>query len=185
MYAVELQATIEKWVRTRDNKATVILQYNKIDLLKLMTLRTWELRYRLSAYEILDLIVPILRGTITTRRGRRKGTGASLGITISMLTGQGAERILESQIKKTFPNAEHIAMWKSDERNRQLQREKLAESEGVVTRPPSVLTVLGSESVSEYVEAYRARIETKRTAHRSESLKKSRRSKNYRGNPWR
>lgn len=182
-YSLQITSTITRWVEVHDKKHT-ILTYSKIDQLKLMTLRTWELRYRLPVYEILDLVVPVLR-VVVKGHLRRKKPLAGLRVPVSTLTGVAAERILLDQIAKKFPDAQHIGIWRAEERERQLRRERLVESEGITIRQLGTVTLLSSQSVGGYIDAYKKQVHAKRVEEATELANKDRKRKSYRFNPWR
>lgn len=186
-YANQLVDTIGKWVEAHDKKR-IPLNYSKLDQLHLMTLRTWALRYRLPVYEILDLVVPVLRDAIKgqvghRRRARRPLVG--LGVSVTTLTGLAAERILLDQIGKKFPDAQHIGIWRYEERYRQIQREQLSDADDIPTRQAPTATLLGSSSTSAFIQIYSRRIQAERSKEAGEMASKSRKRKAYRWNPWR
>lgn len=179
-YANKIVATIGTWIEVHDKKH-IILHYSKTDQLRFMTLRTWELRYRVPVYEILDILVPIMRGVVKAKRSKQ----SALGVSAATLTGQAAERILADNLLKRFPNAEHIAVWRSTERERQLTRERQQDTEGVAVRQPQPLTILQSKSTTAFLETYKKRVMARRVDEQSELTNKERKRKAYRWNPWR
>jgi hypothetical protein len=164
---------LERWIDTRDDRR-VRLFLNDKDKLRLLRLRVWSMRYKISIPEILDLIVKPLRKKV---RGRARG----LGLSIATLTGAVAEEILEDRIVERYPDGANISAWKETERDRQLLAEWLEETDGMPVHD-SVITLLEVGDVEDYTKAYATRIAAARKRNESELWR--RRRKRYRGNPW-
>jgi hypothetical protein len=175
--ANEIAAALERWVE-RKEKRSVRLCFKKSDQLSLLKLRTWSFRYHLSIVDILDMILPVLRGQVKVKK---KTYG--LGVAVRSLVGPGAERVLVEEIKRRYPNGEHIAMWREQERERQLEAERLLESDGLVPREYTE-NLVTADSTEKFVTEYTRRTLAKRADNRSNRANRSRRRKKYRGNPW-
>jgi hypothetical protein len=174
----EIQSAIEQWIQDHDGKH-VPVRYKRADQIKLLKFRTWQLRYKLSIPEILNLIVWVLR---TKMLGRGKGYG--LGVSVRTLVGQGSERILQEEIAKFYPANEHIAMWRDQERERQIEAERNEDLDGMASTNGKVPTLMECDTVDKYIARYKKKILHSRQVHEVEVTKTSRRRKAYRGNPW-
>ena len=174
----EIQSAIERWIQDNDQKH-VPVRYKRADQIKLLKFRTWQLRYLLSVPEILNLVVPVLRGQML---GRGKGYG--LGIGVRTLVGRGAERILQEEIVKFYPANEHIAMWRDNERERQIASERNEDLDGMESVSSKVPTLMDCDTVDQFISRYKKKILHSRQVHEVEVTKSSRRRKAYRSNPW-
>lgn len=172
--AHEMVAEIGLWLAVHDGKEP-FLRFTREDQVRLLRLKTWQLRYYLSIQEILSFVVPVLRSTV-----KRKSKRWALGITVRSLTGEAAERILQEQLKKTYPGGEHIQVWKDREQENQIEVEQMLE--GDLVSSGKTIDVLHAESLEDYVSRYRARIQHLRQ-ERSAQMRKHRK-KPYRWNPF-
>ena len=175
----EIQSAIEHWIQDHDHKH-VPVRYKPADQLKLLKFRTWQLRHKLSVPEILNLIVPVLRGQMLGR-GRNYG----LGIGVRTLVGRGSERILLEEIAKFYPSSEHISMWRDQERERQIDAEHNEDLDGMESTSNKIPTLMDCDSVDQYLSRYKKKILHSRQVHEVEVTKASRKRKAYRGSPWR
>lgn len=174
--ALKVRMEVEKALESIDKKHSR-LKLHQVDQLRLLNLKTWSLRYYLPVREIVRLLLPILRGQLKPRK-----VYWGLGVTATMLTGDGAERILLREINKLYPNAEHIAMWRQDEQERQLIVERDESLDGIALRFRRVLSVMASVSPERFVRKYKRQIRFARRANRDNEVAHSRR--NYRWSPW-
>lgn len=174
--ANELGAEVQSWLTSRAEKQ-VFLKFSRVDQIRLLKLRTWRFRYYLPVSEILDMIVPVLRSRI-----KNKKRVSALGVPVLTLTGHGAERILQEEIKKRYPASEHIEAWKDRERDSQLEAEQ-NEGDDLPAASGSSLGILQANSPEAFVEAYKRRITNYREEQRIQMLQEFRK-KPYRANPW-
>lgn len=88
------------------------------DQLRLLTLRTWSLKYHLPVEEILKVLI----GYWSKRfeRGNKKGK-KGLGCKIGTLCGDVSESILKTYIQKQYPGGENVTAWKIDKQARILR----------------------------------------------------------------
>jgi len=170
---------IEHWLELRDG-ISFTCRYKRVDQLKLLQLYGWELKYKLPIVEILDMIVPVLRALI---RSKKKYRG--LGLMVRSLVGDGAENILKKEIAKLYPHGEHIQIWKSRERDLHLEREVKDDLEGVEQKDAAFKGILGYESVQIYLARYKRRVDIARKRELKASLSNRRKRKAYRWNCWR
>jgi hypothetical protein len=170
---------MELWLESRDGKR-YNLQYRPLDRARLTRLYTWSLRYYLPIEDILDLIIPVLRGQ---RRYDRKRWG--IGLTVRTLTSYGAERILRKELEKKYPDGEHVAQWRDREREKQLEAECLEGLDGLIPRENGFHNVLEAGSPMEYMARYRSQVLRQRAIHQRAYSMERRRLKPYRWNPWR
>ena len=94
------------------------------DRYRLLSLRTWMLKYKLSLEEILGVLVPIWSGYI---KSRKVVSAESLGFMVSTLCGDKSQEILERHIKKTYPHDEHIATWRQEKQETFMRKRKILE----------------------------------------------------------
>lgn len=155
--------------------------YSLNDCLRLYRLYVWGSRYKLAVAEILDVLVPALK-SVVKRKAKAHG---GLEIPAAVLTGRAARGILLDTLLKRYPNRENITAFKERERERQLLVEKQDELGGITVHVKPVVSFLEAESVEDFLQKYRERIEKKREENVRAALQSWRRRKNYRGNPWR
>lgn len=171
-----LMRGIEHWVEMRDDKH-LRLFLSRADKLRLLKLRTWCMRYKLSLSEVLDLIVPVLRKTGAYRPGPK-----SFGIRMSALTGDTSCRILEDRVLLLYPEGANVSVWRERERERQLQAERDEASDGVAVREQHA-TLLACDSIESFVGCYSRQVTARRVSER-DSTARWRKRRKYRGNPW-
>ena len=169
----EMVREAEKWILLRDGKR-VKLFLSRSDKLRLLKLRIWEMRYRISILEILDLILPALRKNI-------RAGGKGLRVSVATLTGDVAETILQDRLAEKYPDGANITVWREAELDRQLMAERMEETEGMPVRSDTVVTLLEVGDTKEFILAYSGRIMKAREKNRIPAFRKSKR---YRGNPW-
>jgi hypothetical protein len=170
---------IEHWLHARDKKQ-LRLHFRLTDQARLLKLRLWEHRYSVEIPEILDLTMPILRAQV--RRVRRSG---GLGISIAAMTGPGAEKILVQELKKKYPDAENISVYREHAREQQLQAEQETSFDGMQTRDRRVRSALDSISIGEFARTYSNSVMRQRMRVQAELSNPMRKRKAYRGNCWR
>jgi len=88
---------------------TIRMRLTRLDQQRLLTLRAWATRYKVSLHFILSLLL-----SFWLKKGFKNRTDSYLGVRISSLTGKRSKRLLEDEVLKQFPNNEHIAAWKSE-----------------------------------------------------------------------
>lgn len=146
------------------------VKISHIDETRLLVLRTWALRYRVTVEEILDLLVPTMRKQRTLKKT------AFLGFQIATLTGQWGETLLQEKLKKRYPNGQNFELWRSREKQRHMDREE-AEDSPSPSRPANA-----KKDPAGYIEQYRARVEAAQVEE--EKGTQWRRRKKYRNNPY-
>lgn len=174
----EVLMCIERWINRTDRKFPR-LRYKPQDMARLTVLKVWSLRHRLTIDEILTILVPILRGW-TKGQGQRYG----LGVSIRTLTSKKVEAILKEKIGRLYPQGEHIARWRSLERDRQLRAEVQLELDGLQPRDHTRLEIQDVESIGPAVQRYIRAVMKKREQNAREEARAWRRLKPYRQNPW-
>ena len=177
--AMKIAVEIQNWIRSRD-RIDVYLNFNRADQLKLLKLRTWEQVYKVSLFEIMDIIVEPIRVHSNLRR-RRYGLGTS----VASLTGYHAERILATIIGRKYPAGENVGLWREAERDRQMRAEKIDELDGMEPREEKRQGILRMVLVDSFVENYVRSVIQRRDKMIAESGARWRRRKAYRDNPWR
>ena len=178
-YSNEIQSAISRWIEDNDHKH-VHLHYKRVDQIRLLRLRTWQLRYKLSITEILNLIVQPLRNQMTGR-----GHNYGLGIGVRSLVGHKAEQILQDELNREYPNHEHLALWADQERERQIEAERAEDLDGIVSKSNRTPTLLQFDTPEQFISVYKKRVQHSRQVHETEVTKASRKRKAYRFSPWR
>ena len=169
-----VQSEIADWIERRDG-VRARLHLKKADVLRLLRLRVWGMRYYTGIGEILDFVLPVLRKKV---RGRTHG---GLGVSVSTLTGVVAEQILKDRLSERYPDNAHIMAWREAERLRQLRAERDEETGGVTVRVKEMPTMLEVGDVAAYSRKYADMVQAARKGNMVPSWRKKR---NYRGNPW-
>ena len=182
-YAADIQEIIRQWLQLRDGRKDPVLRYKPADLVRLVRLRTWMMRHRLTIFEILDLLVLELRARFSRINRKTKMTGG-LRISINTLTSHGAERVLKEMIAKTYPDNEHINIWRERERDRQMAAEMAEEMGNMVEAPEKKLKLVDFDSPVDFVKRYEKRLERQRRVEMAAS-DPSRKKRAYRWNPFR
>ena len=170
--ALGIGRDLEHWLE-REKGKHVKLRFKRVDLIRLLTLRTWSLRYYLQVMDILEILLPILRSS----PGQKRAYG--LGLTVAALTGDGAERILLRELRRRYPNGEHIGAWRENEIERELAAEE--SEDGLAPRQLQKLGVLSSVSIDQYVRKYKRRT---RIARRKRRAAEDKKRKPFRWSPW-
>lgn len=174
----QIHRELVKWLEEREGHHSYAT-YKPVDLARLLKLKVWSLRYYTSVPEILDLVVPVLRYMVRTKHKRY-----GLGLSLAMLTGIGAEHILEQELKKKYPDGENIAFWKECQRDRQLRVEEQEELDGLEPRQYIPRGILECESVEDFAHKYEARLLKQREEWQRAVRQKWRKRKKYRNSPW-
>jgi hypothetical protein len=176
--ANEIRDQLVRWLESREKKQ-IYGKFKRLDMLRMTKMQVWAWRYGLEIEEILDLVVPYLRDTVTTKQKKKYGLGCS----IASLTGEGSEKILVNALKQEYPEGEYRYIWRQREQERQLERERLEESDGLTVREREPRGILDFDDIQEYLQYSARRVERARRRWDLEYGAK-RRSKKYRGNPW-
>lgn len=176
--ANEITAELDRWIQRKDGRG-VRLRFKAIDQARLLRLRVWAWRYKVELQELLDLIMPILRAQV---KGKKSGFG--LGLRVTTLTGDAAERILAAEVHKRYPDRENVVIWRDKVRQEQLEAERMEELDGLKPREEKISRLLETDSVREFIASYYDRIEQARKRDRIAREQSWRKVKAYRGNPW-
>lgn len=147
---------------------------------RLLKLRIWSERHKVSVGYILSVLIPYFE-KLSYKHSRRPREKVSKGIgtTIAILTGSTAEAYLADQILKDFPDGENVLAWKEDRRTDCLRQIELDDE--LPTRKPK--GILQYNSVASYRKAYLSRI--KRTRDTEDKLVQQLSKQPWRGNPFR
>lgn len=112
---VQLERESHAWQYTVETelskvvKRTIRMRLTRLDQQRLLTLRAWVIRYKVSLHFILSALM-----SFWLKKGFKARTDAYLGIRVSSLVGKHSKRLLEDELLKRFPNNENIAAWKSE-----------------------------------------------------------------------
>ncbi len=142
------------------------------DQQRLLSLRTWTIKYRVDLEFILRILVGYWSARFSNHTKFKKGN-SGLGCKIATLCGDASEAILASRLKEDYPNNEQLAIWKTHEQEKQLRRnEELVE------------TKIMAQTLDQYVAKYRRKVikERKEYHQKINSGKLTRRQ--YPGSPW-
>lgn len=137
------------------------------DQYRLLTLRMWMIKYRVTLEFILSVLVPFWAGKF---QSRKRTNDKALGVRIATLSGSVSEKILQTAIKNTYPNGENEISWRAEAQEEYM---KVSGTLGSVDNHPE-----------NFIEEYVRRCLKVRHQNRKliESGRFTRRS--YRGNPW-
>lgn len=150
------------------------------DQYRLLRLRVWSERYKVSISYILSVLIPHFERISNKYRGNARSTvSKGIGTTISVLTGQAAESILVEHLERSYPDNEHVISWKQDKQKECLAI--LAEQDEIILKKPK--TVLQYPTLKAYTKAYSERIDNKRKIEEKLVVQLSRQP--WRGNPFR
>lgn len=154
---------------------------SKKDELRLLRLRIWAHKYKVSLRYILRTLIAHYEKRITYRGKSKDGMVCSIGT----LTGNGAKFILEKSIRENFPNGEHLEDWKQTRIDQILDAEKEEDLvEGTITRKRQI-RIVDDKTARKFVRHYRNKVATAREEFRSAMSNKNRKLKPYRESPWR
>jgi hypothetical protein len=78
----------------------------------LLIFKAWMIRYKVSLRYILKIVL----GYYTQRL--KVKSDKNLGVSIKTLTSTTSRDILESQVRREYPNGENISIWKNDQRQK-------------------------------------------------------------------
>lgn len=159
----------------RKEFGTQLFQLTPDNAMRLLKLRVWSVRYKVSVRYILLRLVPYYKKFAQNFRRRYNEKG--LGITIAVLTGRSAEQKLREFILKDFPDGENLVDWKEDAKQRCLD---IVNRDELVGRPKPFLQY---KSIKAFIVSYEKRIATMNSdLSRSE---KQLAKQPWRGNPFR
>ena len=96
----------------RKQEDEVELWLNRRDKLRLLNLQIWSLRYKVP----IEYILRVLLDKLFVKH--RKQRGRSIGVRITSLTGQKAERFLRDKVCEDFPSGEPLMEWRAAEQQR-------------------------------------------------------------------
>lgn len=144
------------------------------DAIRLLRLRVWSVRYKVSVAYIIKRLVPHYKKYASNFRRRYNDKG--IGVTIAVLTGRMAEEKLREFISKDFPDGENTIEWKEDEKNRCLA---LLNGDEVVGRPKPFLHY---RSVKLFITAYESRVQ--KMNRDLTKIEKKMSKQPWRGNPF-
>lgn len=176
----QITSDIERWLRIRESRS-IPLRFKPIDQARLLRLRVWSVKYYIPIIEILDILIPELR-LLTKKKSPRY----ALGITMQMLCGSGAEKLLQDRLRRRYPESEHFLLWREQLRDAQLELEAKEDSgSDLISRSTGYKRLIDAPSVSDYVLQYESKITEKSNNQSIAVSQKWRRRKAYRGNPFR
>lgn len=162
------RGTVDKVLQ--DTQDRVLYRLKTPDLYRLLSLRTWSLKYNLPIEEILRVLV-----TYWAKRFERKfktqGKGKkSLGCKVATLCGNVSEEILKDYISKTYPSNEHVAVFKSQQQERYMKVREMK--------------VFYSNTVDMFMKRYKKTTEKARKTNQITLSKGELTKRRYPGNPW-
>lgn len=164
-------AEVEAFVR-RGGGQTFPDPYSDVDQTRLVTLALWAEKYKVPVRFIIEHLVPIVQSMM---RGKLRRS-MYLGISPATFCGNFAEKKLQEEITRAFPDAENEWEWRWNK-----QREQLPESSLRTT----VKSIIDYDSIDLFVAAYGRRIKRKRSEVMRAKQSSARSKQPYRGNPWR
>jgi hypothetical protein len=129
--ANQIQAELANWLKKKQGKKLVRVNYKILDAIQLLRLKVWAQRHYLELTEVFDILIPVLQSRVKVKY-------AGLGISVKALTGPAAYRILCEEITKLYPANEHIMLWKL-KRQKQLQNALVDDELATKAKSRSVL----------------------------------------------
>lgn len=139
------------------------------DVLRLLSLRTWTIKYSLPLEEILKVLLDYYKRF--ERKFRRPSSGGkSLGCRISNLCGDRSEELLQEYIVKTYPSNEHVSVYKAQQQARYLKVREIK--------------VFYSKTVEMFLKRYKRTTEEARKANQKILTKGELRKRRYPDSPW-
>src|ERR1700734_678223 len=187
-YVLQLENPLSQ-IRNEKTK----LWLNQQDQYRLLTLKTWESKYKLDTRTILQILLPFWEKFVQRRSRKMKTQG--LNVRVSTLTGKKSEQILVEAIKSIYPNGENKLLWSSNQKELIIQRylKKLEKKrdDGVrshndpssmYTTDGRVKTLLDFSTPDAFVKYYRKW--TKKEQLAREKIESEMKLRKYRGNPF-
>ena len=154
-----------------ENYQKEIFRLTPDNKLRLLTLRTWMQRYKVSLTFILTSVAPYHLERIGKKKRKHPH---SLGFTVPTLCGRKSESLLKAAIEEDFPNQEHLAIWQWERIQEILrQRQEAPDRE-----------VGDHKTLSGYVQAYIKRVQKRQKEFEREMNRDSNARRRYRNNPW-
>lgn len=176
----EIMGELELYLQQKTGEK-IKLRYRPEKQARLLKLRVWSTRYRVPVGEVLEIILPVLRGRVPQNKLRRHG----IGVGVYTFVGRKAEEILKDELRRKYPDSEHLTLWREQERERQLERERTEDLEGLKPHRKPVVSLLESESMEDFLTGYRDSIQQEKSQQDRVQTETWRKRKAYRGNPWR
>lgn len=134
----------------RKEFGTQLFQMKADDAIRLLRLRVWSTRYKVSVCYILKRLIPHFKKYASNFRRRYNDKG--IGVTIAVLTGKVAEQKLKEFIARDFESGENAIEWREKEQARCLD---LLHTNELVGRPKPFLHY---KSVKSFIQSYEKRI---------------------------
>lgn len=160
-----------------DNFGREIFRLTGLDTLRLLTLKAWQIKYKVSLEYILQTIVPFYLATIAKKFSTNPN---SLGFKVSTLCGKKAEKLLQDAIAKDFGDGDNLSLWQW-ERKQEIFHSRTTDEEFGEAK---IKTIIDYPKVSRYVKAYRRRVSGKQKDFEKELLNPANTKRQYRDNPW-
>jgi hypothetical protein len=157
------------------NVRNVMLYLSEGDQLRLLTLRAWEMKYKVSLKFILSTLLPFWQSFL---KNKTKKISRGLGVRISTLTGKKSEQILRDAISRTYPDNENVLVWMAERREEIIQCELERMHTGI-----RIKSLLKFSSPQKYFRHYQNRIQEE--ALLREQIEDRMKKFNYRDNPFR
>lgn len=150
-----------------------IYRISDMDGMRLLRLKLWSRRYKVSIRFILQVLIPFW-----TRQFNKAGRfrSSSLGVRIITLTGRKSEEVLKEAIATAYPARENELEWRWEERERCL---------GLDQPKGRLPTIEHSPTVRDYIKAYRLRVTTRRNILDRAGTRSRWKARAYRDSPWR
>lgn len=144
-----------------------VRRFSDEDILKLMTLEMWSVRYEVDLKFVVEQLLAYWRGRYKLKAFHTSGMGTK----VPSFVGQHSEQILRERILRQYPDGENILAQRNTARLRLIA---LA-SDGVEAKKSYA-------DPAEFVSRYRAAMmrAQKFEGRMSEHMKR----RKYRGNPW-
>ena len=153
------------------NRTLNLKRVSELDLYRLLSIRTWALKYRIPAEEIIKVLIDHWDKIVKRfHYGKKQRGRTSLGVKIHTFCGDKAEQVIIRYIKETYAHEEHIQAWRSKEQQRYLTKNKIYQ--------------FSESTLKGFVKAYKKKVKEARKQIQDNLDKGSFTKRRFPGNPW-
>jgi hypothetical protein len=165
---------VEKVLKEKFGRTLFFQRPKDDDLYRLLSLRTWTLRYKLPLSEILEIILKFWDSIVSKRRMKalQKQQFRGLGCTIPCLCGDRSQEIVAEYVKKKYPNGENVRAWKAERRAMHMRTGRIN------------LVFRRGDSLNSVVDRYREKVIMNRNRNQKIYTRMRRTKRRYPDNPW-
>lgn len=143
---------------------------DNLTLYRLLSLRTWSMKYKLPLKEILKVLLSFWDSIAGRRRTKSYGSVKGLGCTIPCLCGDRSEELLQEYLEKKYPNRENEREWKAARREDYIRTRKLS--------------IKFKNTLGPALQSYTDSVLSVREKNRIVESRMKKTKRRYPGNPW-